>query len=228
MALDPKIAGRILTLYGRRRQDAELTLAARRREIYGRIPRVQEIDGALLQTSVQIARAAFQGQNDPAPMLGATKAHSDALLSERASLLASAGYPETYLTLPVTCRRCMDYGYIGSDPCPCFLENYAREQTKELSSLLDTRGQNFDTFLFAYYSKECDPRYGVSPFENMERIFDDCAEYAHSFGRHSQNLLFFRRAGPGKDLFVQLHRERGGGARLFRGIRHGGPHLEPI
>ena len=64
--------------------------------------------------------------------------------------------------------------------------------------MLDLGSQSFDTFSLDWYSQEYDADYGRSARENMETVYDVCADYAHQFGKRPGNLLLFGAPGLGK------------------------------
>ncbi len=197
--IDPKIQKRVLERFEQRRRMREDELTRRTREVQEGIPELSELETELKTTVLQVARAAFESGGDPKPRIDAVKNRHVELVAERSELLKKNGYPADYLNLPPSCKKCSDYGFIGSAPCTCFLQECVREQTRELSSVLDIKGQNFDSFLSEYYSDNPgDGEGGVSPRENMEIFKDIFSGYARNFGRHSMNMLFYGGPGLGK------------------------------
>ena len=106
--------------------------------------------------------------------------------------------PEDCLDEKPACALCGDTGYRNGQVCRCLRQYYAREQQKELSRMLDLGSQSFDTFSLDWYSQEYDADYGRSARENMETVYDVCADYAHQFGKRPGNLLLFGAPGLGK------------------------------
>lgn len=177
----------------------EQRAALRIREIYDRLPRVEEIDREMRSTVGSIMIAAFDKGTDPEPALIALQQSNLALQRERAELLVSAGYPYDALDEQVNCRHCEDRGYLSDgSPCRCLMAYYTREQNKRLSKLLDLGNQSFDTFSLDWYDSEVWSKYGISPLKNMEIILEICSNYAHTFGSRSGNLLFTGAPGLGK------------------------------
>ena len=64
--------------------------------------------------------------------------------------------------------------------------------------MLDLGTQSFDTFSLDWYPREYDSASGRSARENMETVYDICADYAHQFGKRPGNLLLFGAPGLGK------------------------------
>lgn len=198
MGFDAAILKRVLARFAQRRRNARAELNERREEVYRELPRVREIDAELARTMIGIARAALQNKTDPMPVIQAAKMENLKLQNERAQVLREAGFTADCLEEKPDCPVCGDTGYIGSRPCECLLRAYAREQAGELSSLLDIGGQSFDRFDFSLFSEEIDPEFGCSPRQNIDRVYDVCSDYAHSFGAHSDNLFISGLPGRGK------------------------------
>ena len=198
MATDSKIMARAMA---RQRRDLEERQQRRRTQaemICRTIPRVAEIDRELRGTMGQIVASAFRRGTDPVPAIQALKERNLGLQRERAELLVANGYPFDALEDKPLCPICNDSGFTDHGPCRCLMAYYTREQNRELSKLLDLGSQSFDTFDFKWYSTEYSPQEGTSPRENMEIVYELCANYAHSFSSRSPNLLMTGAPGLGK------------------------------
>lgn len=94
---------------------------AHRVEIYGRIPRVREIDEAIRRTNLAFAKLTLSGG-------GRSSAESlemerSELMEERTKLLQSGGYPADYMDLHYDCVHCKDTGLLDDGSrCSCFAE----------------------------------------------------------------------------------------------------------
>ena len=104
---------------------------------------------------------------------------------ELTRLLADLDLPADYLEYKPACPLCNDVGTRGEAVCACLRRYYAQEQQAELSRSLDLSGQSFDTFSLDWYDRLPDTHFGMSPRENMETVYEVCANYAHAFGRRS-------------------------------------------
>lgn len=120
------------------------------------------------------------------------------LQQERLGLLAELGCPPDYLEPKPGCAFCGDTGYQGEAVCRCLRRYYAQEQQTELSRCLDLAGQSFDAFSLDWYDQQPDPKFGISPRENMETVYEVCVNYAHAFGKRGGNLLLYGAPGLGK------------------------------
>ena len=198
MAADSRLMKRALERF---REDKERREAEHRRqvaEIYQKVPRAEEITRELRSTIGGIVAAAFRNGTDPQSAIRALKEHNLSLQRERAELLVEHGYAYDALEDKPRCALCGDTGFTEAGPCRCLMAYYAREQNQELSKLMDLGNQSFDTFDFKWYDERYWPQEGTSPRENMEIIYELCANYAHNFSSRSPNLLMTGAPGLGK------------------------------
>ena len=198
MAYDGKLLSRARERYESDKSKHEAAFYRRRQEIYGRVPRLREIDAALRETMSKLISSALRRGTDPRPAIEALKEENLALQRERAELLVAHGYPADYLEDKPNCPLCGDTGWRGSEVCSCLNDYYARVQLEELSRLLDLGTQSFETFSFDVYSPYAPLDQDISPRSNMERIYDACRDYAYEFSPRSGNLLLSGDPGLGK------------------------------
>ena len=199
MARDAKIMSAAYRQFRQDRDQRQRELERREAEVYRRLPRVESIDRELRGTAAKIVLAAFEQGGDPEKALRELQERNLALQRERAELLVGGGFPFDYLDGGPACSQCQDSGYLPSgEPCKCLTAYYTREQNRRLSKLLDLGSQSFAGFSLDWYSPEVWPAYGRSPLENMRMVREICQEYARSFDRHSNNLLFTGAPGLGK------------------------------
>ena len=198
MATDSKIMARALARYRRDTERCRERQQIQAETILRTVPRAAEIQRELRGTVGQIVAAAFRRGADPTSAIRALKERNLSLQRERAEVLVASGFPFDALDDKPFCPRCKDTGFTEEGPCKCLMAYYTREQNKELSKLLDLGGQSFDTFSFQWYNTAVDPKEKMSPRENMEMVYELCANYAHSFGPKSPNLLMSGPPGLGK------------------------------
>ena len=198
MAYDGKLMSRALKRFEEDKQQRELEFRRRENELLRRIPRLAEIRDELRGTMAQIMSRALKKGADVETAIAAIREENLALQTERREILKSYGLTEEVLENQPLCRFCGDTGYTKDGICRCLKEYYVREQIEELSCMLDLGSQSFDTFEFRWYDAAVDGRFGISPRENMELIYETCSNFAHKFGRHQDNLLLFGAPGLGK------------------------------
>ena len=199
MALDGNIMAAAMAKHRARRENRQMELDRRTREVYGRLPRVEQIDRDLRATVGRIMVAAFDRDEDPAAALERLERENLNLQRERAELLVGAGYPYDWLDDKPECPHCGDSGYLSDGSvCRCLMAAYTREQNRRLSKLLDLGGQSFDSFSFDWYDTVAWPEYGLSPLANMELIYEICSDFARKFRSQTESLLFTGSPGLGK------------------------------
>lgn len=198
MAYDGVIMQRALARFDQARQRRAAEMEQRRRMLYARQPRLEEIERTLRGTMSRIVAAAAKKGEDPLPAIRALRDENLALQQERAQLLTELGYPADYLEDKPACPLCGDTGYDKKGVCRCLRQYYAREQLQELSRLLPLGEARFETFRFDLYDSAEWKGYGISPRANMERNFDVCRDFACQFSRGGGDLLLSGGTGLGK------------------------------
>ena len=199
MAYDGKIMRRALQRFEEDRGLRETRFEERREAVFQREPRLREIENELRGTMSRIIARALRGGTDPRPAVEQLREENLGLQEEKRLLLAGMGLPEDALDAKPACVLCEDTGYRGGAVCRCLRRYYAQEQQKELSRMLDLGSQSFDTFSLDWYPDQLADGQRRSARSHMEeRVYNSCAEFAHGFGRHTQNLLLFGAPGLGK------------------------------
>lgn len=211
MAYDGKIMHRALQQFGEDRQAREERFQARRESVFRRQPRLRQIEEELGSTMSRIITSALRHGTDPGPAVEVLREENLRIQEEKRQLLNQMGLPQDCLDEKPACALCGDTGYRNGQVCRCLRQYYAREQQKELSRMLDLGSQSFDTFSLDWYPQEYDSSFGSSARENMEKVYDICADYAHQFGKYPGNLLLFGAPGLGKTfLSAAIAREVSG------------------
>ncbi len=211
MAYDGKIMRRALQQFEEDRQAREERFQARRESVFRRQPRLHQIEEELRSTMSRIISSALRYGTDPGPAVEVLREENLRIQEEKRQLLNQMGLPQDCLDEKPACALCGDTGYRNGQVCRCLRQYYAREQQKELSRMLDLGSQSFDTFSLDWYPQEYDSSFGRSSRENMETVYDICADYAHQFGKRPGNLLLFGAPGLGKTfLSAAIAREVSG------------------
>lgn len=198
MSYDGKIMRRAAGRFDADRRRREEAFHLRQEQVYARAPRLREINSQLTATVSRIIASALRRGTDPRPAVEVLRDNNMSLQQERAQLLAGLGLPADYLEYKPACPLCNDVGYQGEVVCGCLKRYYAEEQQAELSQSLNLAGQSFDAFSLDWYDQSPDRVFGISPRSNMETVYEICANYAHSFGKRSGNLLLYGAPGLGK------------------------------
>ena len=198
MAFDGKILSEARQAIAERKRDNENELQRRREEVYARDPRIKALDTELTRLMAGLAVEALKEGKNAGEAAKRAQSRAGEIISRQGEMLASLGYPADYIDEIFTCPDCRDTGYVLAKPCRCLKEIYKTMATRELSSILDLRGQSFEKFDLSYYSDKPEPERGAPPRQVMENVFFLCREYAENFGKDSVNLLFRGGTGLGK------------------------------
>ena len=197
MALDGKILRRALDRYEEADRRRSRETRRLREEIYDKDPRIGELDKLLSASVAEAAAVALRGGGDPEKAVAAIQEKNLGWQDERARRIAALGYPKGCIDEEPICPKCSGRGYVGTKPCDCLMKLYREEQRKELSRLLDLRGETFDAFQLRYYDA-FDPVTGTSPRRHMESVRNVCRRYAENFGPGSGSLFLTGAPGLGK------------------------------
>lgn len=189
MALDGKILARARERIAHRHADNVAEHYLRQEKIYALIPEIRRIDARLRTQMSELVGLTIKRSADLADALRALEEESLALQVKKAELLNERGYPADYLEDIYSCPKCKDTGFIGSEMCSCLTQEYNRQLTSELSTLLKNNDERFESFDLSLYGEAR---------EAMSIVFDTCREYAASFSERSMNLLFQGGTGLGK------------------------------
>ena len=187
----------IMRTYDERRSASRALLAARQKEIEQMIPAYTALQQQLIENSMNYARTALFG-TDSANTQELRK-QNEKLSKQKESLLLANGYPADYLSPIYICPDCKDTGMISEERCHCFKQAvvdllYAQSG---LASVLEE--ENFGTFSFSYYNNTMiDPKTKLTPYQNMQRIYDICQSFVRNFDTEFSNLLFYGTSGLGK------------------------------
>ena len=175
--------------------DRESENNARLQAAYARVPRLKEIDMALISTMAQAAQAAFLRGDDGKAALERARNSNLQLQEERKALLERYWEPG-FLNEDPICPHCGGNGYVGATMCQCLKALCVEEQRKEMGAAF--QNASFDTFLLDYYSDAVIPQVKMSPRSVMEKTLSSCRRYARNFTMDAGNLLLSGGTGLGK------------------------------
>lgn len=194
MSYSKEVLSRARAILAQQKADRESENAARLQAAYARVPRLKEIDMALISTMAQAAQAAFLQGTDGKAALEQVREKNLQLQQERKNLVQQL--EPGFLTEEPICPHCSGNGYVGAEMCQCLRALCVAEQRKEMGAAFQNAG--FESFDLGYYSDAVNPQLKVSPRFVMERTLDSCRRYARSFTMESGNLLLSGGTGLGK------------------------------
>ncbi len=187
----------ILKQYELVRRSNKEELEQRKQNLYSRIPRLREIEDALVKLSIDITRAILNKSSDPEALLANLKKQQMDLKVEKAELLAANKYPIDYLDEIYQCKTCKDTGFVSYEKCRCFRQKeiYQNYEHSNFGSILSR--ENFEQFRWEYFPKEADEN-GISPLKNMQGIYKKCIDFVNNFDKNNSSLFFIGSPGLGK------------------------------
>lgn len=198
MAGDGKITARAMDALARRKTDREEEFRRRREEVFAKNSAAKELDRRIRALPVKALRISMQGGDDTQEQIALIKQESFLLREDLSRELVLMGLPHNWLDEDYYCKDCRDTGYVNGKMCTCLKELVAKEQTKELSSMLDMGGETFSSFRLNLYDDTPDPATGISPRMMMEVVLGICKRFARDFGTVAENLLMSGDTGLGK------------------------------
>lgn len=190
----------IMREYQRQQTANQRELAARTEEVYGRFPKLSELDARIASASTACARRLL---SDGTASLDELQSEIARYSEQKNAILRGAGYPADYLEPKYRCADCQDTGYIGSRQCHCFKQAvidllYTQSNLREV-----LEEENFSRFSLKYYSKEItDPLTGLSSFETASRALAECRRFVKDFDRKFENILLYGDTGLGKTFLA--------------------------
>lgn len=184
-----------------RRLKAEKDADRRRFEIYKKIPKTQELEKQISLSGLKAARAVVSGK-DVSEQMKKLRDNNLAMQNELSQLLISNGYSEDAFEPRYTCKICNDRGYYDEKGrtivCNCLKQTLIACACEELNRTAPLSLSTFDSFNLNYYDKNIDSNIGICPFDQMNRIFRYCKNYADNFKTDSESIFMKGATGLGK------------------------------
>ena len=180
----------------KRRDKAALLAEARAEEIRAKLPEVDAIQRQLSGIGLELSRLFFLKQEAP-KRLEELKAESKALVAQRAAILTANGYSENAMKPEYICPACEDKGFIGGRMCACHKQLLKDLMRQEVGKFAPLERCNFENFDLNYYD-DTPLENSIVPRKRAEAIYNRAWNYAKSFQRGSENLLFLGATGVGK------------------------------
>lgn len=151
---------------------------------------------ALKQKSAQLVRFAFS--QDESQSFEALQKESTQIRETLESLLQKHHLPKDFLYPKPVCDRCLDQGFLGQERCECFQKLVAQISARDLQNASPLQLTSFLDFSLDYYEKEIDDDLGISPYHQMQRVYQFCLQYAEFFEKNARGILMIGKTGLGK------------------------------
>ncbi len=179
-----------------RRIRAEQLGEMRRNEVAAKYPELLEIEKIMRETALAVIRSVGAG-GERIDISQLAKSNLEAQEKKR-ELLKKAGYPEDYLEIPYSCKKCKDSGIDNGKLCKCHLDILKKLSVESLSCSPILARSTFETFDLNNYSSVKDAELGFSHREIMGGVLSMLKNYAATFHPSKESLFFSGGTGLGK------------------------------
>lgn len=187
----------IMREYERRRDLAAARREARRGEVYTAVPRIQEIDGRLMELGLVISKELLAG-GDAAALTAELAMENAKLGEEKLALMAAHGFGQGFMDEVYACGLCKDTGHVGAQRCACFRQGIIEGHYRVSNLNRVLARENFEKFDMGLFSAEVDERTGLSPHGAMVKNLNIATRFVDNFVEKFANLLFYGESGLGK------------------------------
>lgn len=158
------------------------------------VPEILETEEKMSSAGLATIKALGMGADDAKEYIRKLSEINLAAQTQRSLLLKNAGFPENWLDVRYSCKKCEDKGFVNGIMCDCFKELLKSLEYEKLCSNLPVNNCRFDNFKLDYYPDGI----GTSPRQRMESVLNYCKTYASDFNKKSSNLLLYGQTGLGK------------------------------
>lgn len=158
------------------------------------VPEILETEEKMSSAGLATIKALGMGADDAQEYIRKLSEINLAAQTQRSLLLKNAGFPENWLNVRYSCKKCEDKGFVNGIMCDCFKELLKSLEYEKLCSNLPVNNCRFDNFKLDYYPEGV----GTSPRRRMESVLDFCKTYAAEFSQKSSSLLLYGHTGLGK------------------------------
>lgn len=197
MAYDADLLREIETDYEEIRQKNAMDLENRKRVVFKKVPRLEEIDYEIKSLGLKLYKIALSAE-DVKPQIDALRNEQKKLLETKKSLLVENGFSKDELSERYACEKCCDTGFVEDKPCQCYKKKLIEKAYEQSNLSAQLTHQSFDTFDISLYSEEADANYGISPRAHMQNIIQVCKDFVKNFEEGQTSLLFWGEPGLGK------------------------------
>lgn len=180
----------------RRKLRAENDAADRQREIYKKIPEIEEIRRMLAKTATELSRLIIGRKGNFEENFERLRKNNLDGAHMIAELLKANGYPEDYLEVHYRCNECHDTGFTDSGMCDCMKRLINKIASEELNRSANLPNADFSHFNLDYYRGIVID--GIDCYSLMSKNLSFCIEYARHFKEGADSLLLIGKTGVGK------------------------------
>ena len=189
----------LLKEYEKKRFYLEKEFINKKNELYGKHPRLEEIETELSLIAITISKNILK--KDSSIDIPGLKSKSLLLKKERLSILDSANLSIDILSPLYECSLCKDTGYVNSSICTCLKQKILNIEYNK-SNINNINKETFETFNLDFYSNKIDmAKYNsdISPRENVKNIKNISLNFIKCFDDiNEKSLIFTGNSGIGK------------------------------
>lgn len=179
-----------------RRIRAEELAQMRHKQFAAKYPEIVDVENIMKFSALEVIRSV--GSNGKSVNMAEISKINLEAQEKRRELLVKNGYPEDYLDVPYTCKKCKDSGILNGKLCECHLAILQKLSVEGLSCSPILARSTFSSFNLENYSPVKDAELGFSHRDIMGGVFAMLKNYAENFGPDSPSLFFSGGTGVGK------------------------------
>lgn len=193
----------LLYEYQKKKDFEDFQAEERKKEIYSKNKRLQEIDKQLSKFAIETTKSLLV--NNSSELLTNLNSEISKLKLEKKEILNKMNISPSYFLPKYECNICNDTGYISNhyktEMCSCLKQRLFDLEYNKFN-VYNMQNETFDKFSSTVYSDKVDKeRYhsDISPRQNIEIIKKFCLKFIDNFDDvNEKNLLFTGNSGLGK------------------------------
>lgn len=195
--------------YDKRQKEIYDEVMLRKKEVYSKIPEIEEIDNEIQLMGIKYTKMILQDANTADSLVNELRDKIESLKSKKALLLNKFSYPSNYLEPKYNCNLCKDTGFVSNlgytERCSCYKQKYINCLYNQ-SNLKLALYENFSMFNENYYPDVVDEaKYGIriSPRKNIIKIKERALDFIENIDSpDNKNLFFCGPTGVGKTFMI--------------------------
>ena len=146
---------RILKKYEERRDENELLLEKRKKQVYNRFPQIKGIDDEISLIGLKLAKSVLTNPNDRESIVHKSREEIETLRARKCKVLADNSIPDNYLEMKYHCNMCKDKAFLpNGEKCNCFKQEIINEAYKMSNIENVLNKENFSNFNLEIFSTE--------------------------------------------------------------------------
>ncbi len=199
----------LLVEYEQKKRNAENDLDIRKKELYKKNPRLEEIENEINKISINKAKSILINKLSD----NLSKKFDEDLINlkkEKEAILEKEKIDESFFKPKYECEKCKDTGYITSlnkksEMCSCLKQRLINISYNK-SNLSNLQKENFKNFNANIFSNQKDVekyKMNISPRDNIKAIKKASENFINNFDNpDTKNLFFTGNTGLGKTFMT--------------------------